>query len=110
MKNRKFYNKIFYPFQKNFNLLEIDELNEKKLYENCIEIIEEKLDISNTVYLQIDEKIKKIKNILQELEQEKINIKFNEFINKNIGLDRNIEELIDFDNFLKSKFEIIIFL
>ncbi len=61
------------------------------------------MDIMTKDYFEIEEKIKKIKSVLNDLEHEKINIKFNEFINKNIGNDKNIDELIDFDNFLKSK-------
>lgn len=66
-------------------------------------MLESKLDITNNAYYEIEDKIKNIKNVLNELEHEKINLKFNEFINRNIGKDRNIDELIDFDNFLKSK-------
>lgn len=68
-----------------------------------MDILENKLEITTSRYLELEEKIKKAKSILNELEQEKINLRFNEFINKNIGYEKNIDELIEFDNFLKSK-------
>jgi len=77
---------------------------EKNLFQNSRQVLDDKFKITNSVYIEIEEKLKNIRNKINDLEQEKINIKFNEFINKNIGEDRNIDELIDFDNFLKSKF------
>ena len=68
-----------------------------------MKILEGKTEIIHNAYNTIEEKIKKIKNILNDLEQEKINIKLNEFINRNLSNEKNIDELIDFDNFLKSK-------
>ena len=67
-----------------------------------MKILDDKTDTINYVYNMIDEKIKKLKNILIFFEQEKINININEFINHNLSNEKNIEELIDFDNFLKS--------
>ena len=68
-----------------------------------MKILDGKTEIIHNAYNCVDDKIKKIKNIVNDLEQEKINIKFNEFINRNLGSEKNIDELIDFDNFLKSK-------
>jgi hypothetical protein len=68
-----------------------------------MKILDGKAEIINNAYNIIDEKMKKLKNILGYFEQEKINIKLNEFINRNLGNEKNIDELIDFDNFLKSK-------
>jgi len=68
-----------------------------------MKILEGKTEIIHNAHNTIEEKIKKIKNILNDLEQEKINIKLNEFINRNLSNEKNIDELIDFDNFLKSK-------
>jgi hypothetical protein len=65
--------------------------------------LDHKLDITNSAYFEIKDKLNNTKNILIDLEHEIVNMKFNEFINKNIGQDRNIDELINFDNFLKSK-------
>ena len=75
----------------------------KHLYNSCVNILDEKSEIIQNAYYCIEEKIKKIKSIANDLEQEKINLKLNEFINRNIGNEKNSDELIDFDNFIKSK-------
>jgi hypothetical protein len=61
------------------------------------------MDIANQSYYLIDGSIKKVSGIIENLEQELINTKFNDFSYQNTLLDKNFDELLNFESYLNSK-------
>ncbi len=70
--------------------------------ENFLNICEEELDLSNDSYFLLDNNIKKINDLIENYEQELMNVKFNDFSYQNSLLDKNFEELLNFENYLNS--------
>lgn len=62
------------------------------------------MDIANESYYIIENNLKKVNQIIENLEQELINTKFNDFSYQNSLLDKNFEEMLNFENFLNRKF------
>ena len=61
------------------------------------------MDIANDTYYLLDKNIKKVTSIIENLEQELINTKFNDFSYQNSLLDKNFDELVNFESYLNSK-------
>jgi hypothetical protein len=60
------------------------------------------MDIANDCYFLLDNKIKKLTGIIENLEQELISTKFNDFSYQNSLLDKNFDELVNFESYLNS--------
>lgn len=62
------------------------------------------MDIANDTYYLLEKNIKKVNNIIENLEQELVNTKFNDFSYQNSLLDKNLDDLVNFESYLNSKF------
>ncbi len=89
---------------KNINSSDSSHANNlEKDYEKCEAICNKSMDISNETYFLLEKNIKKITTIIDHLEQELVNTKFNDFSYQNSLLDKNFDELVNFESYLNSK-------
>ena len=58
--------------------------------------------MANECYYNLDNNIKKINEKIENLEQELFTSKFNDFSYQNSLLDKNYDELLNFENYLIS--------
>lgn len=61
------------------------------------------MDTASESYFAIDKLLKKLNVLIQNLEQHLTNTKLSDFSYQNSLLDKNFNELINFENFLNSK-------
>lgn len=59
------------------------------------------MDVANESYFLLENNIRKMNEIIENFEQELTNAKFNDFSYQNSFVNKNLEELLNFDNFLK---------
>lgn len=74
----------------------------EKKHENCLKHLDNKIEISNNSYLLIQNNLEKITALINSLELELRNMKFNDFSYQNSLLDKNFNELVNFENYLNS--------
>lgn len=77
--------------------------NIEKEYKNCQELCEKRMDCTNESYFLLENELKKVNSIIERLELEQESEKLNEFSFQNYLLDKNYDELINFDNYLNVK-------
>jgi hypothetical protein len=77
--------------------------NLEKDYEKCQAICNKSMDISNETYFILEKNIKKITSFIDYLEQDLVSTKFNDFSYQNSLLDKNFDELVNFESYLNSK-------
>ena len=61
------------------------------------------MDLANESYLTIDKILKKLNKFIETLEQHLINTKLSDFSYQNSLLDKNFNDLVNFENYLNSK-------
>jgi len=61
------------------------------------------MDIANESYFAIDKVLKKLNQLIQNLEQNLTNTKLSDFTYQNSLLDKNFNDLLNLENFLNSK-------
>ena len=77
--------------------------NLEKDYEKCQAFCNKSMDISNETYFILEKNIKKITSFIDYLEQDLVSTKFNDFSYQNSLLDKNFDELVNFESYLNSK-------
>lgn len=70
---------------------------------NCLHLCDRKEMLANSSYFMVEEHLKKIDRTIKILEQELIAHKLNDFSYQNSILDRDMDELLNFENFLTKK-------
>jgi hypothetical protein len=89
---------IFHFISDNYsNLNSFNKENEK-----IIGICDNEMDLANECYFILDNNIKKVNQIIENFEQELVNTKFSDFSYQNSLLDKNFDELLNFENYLNS--------
>lgn len=98
--------KIIYLFSQieNFNFLDNFTIlnNIEKEHEKCLNLCESEMDIANACYYFLDNNIKRVNQLIENMEQELVATKFNDFSYQNSLLDKNFDELLNFENYLNS--------
>ena len=76
--------------------------NINKEHDKALTLCDNKMDISAHCFSLLDSTVKKIELLIVSLEQQLIHSKFNDFSYQNSLLDKNLEELLNFENYLLS--------
>ena len=79
----------------------LQQLN--KEIEKCEAFSESVMDLANESYFAIDKVLKKLNQLIQNLEQHLTNTKLSDFTYQNSLLDKNFNDLLNLENFLNSK-------
>ena len=61
------------------------------------------MELANEAYYLLENNINRMDQIIENLEQDLVSIKFNDFSLQNSLLDKNFDDLLNFKNFLNSK-------